>query len=212
MKRPRYFLSFTAFIILLLMFACIKTEKVDDNMKQTFSIPLGEKSLKIDAPTIIDNNSKFFYNGKPYRVVGANFRKEEVFDFEMDSISKNDIIEGVDFKIRLQNSYPANAFLQIYLLNSASLVIDSFFTGGLKKISAGEVNVLAEPEIVSTTLLDADFHETRYANLQDAKFLKYVFYLEAKREDGAPLRFTNKSDIKVNLAMRLYLQYNLNEL
>jgi hypothetical protein len=194
------------------MAGCFKTDKVDDNMKQTFSIPLGEKPLQIDAPTIIDNNSKFFYNGKPYKVVATNFRKEELLEFEMDSISKNDIIQGADFKIRLQNSYPANAFLQVYLLNTAKQVIDSFFVDGLQKISAGEVDILAEPDVISTTVLDASFHGDRLTHLKDAKHLNYVFYLEPRREDGAPLKFTSKSDMKINLAMRLYLQYNLNEL
>lgn len=211
MKKADY-LPITLIAILLLVVGCFKTEEVDDNMNQIFSIPLGEKALKIDAPTIIDNNSKFFYNGKPYRIVGTNFRKEETLDFEMDSISKNDIIQGVDFKIRLQNSYPANAFLQVYLLNTAKQVIDSFFVDGLQKVSAGEVDILAEPDLISTTILDASFHDERLTNLMNAKFLNYVFYLETKREDGAPLKFTSKSDIKINLAMRLYLQYNLNEL
>ena len=210
--RKADYIPIAALAILLLMVGCFKTDEVDDNMKQTFSIPLGEKPLKIDAPTIIDNSSKFFYNGKPYRIVTTNFRKEEMLNFEMDSITKNDIIQGVDFKIRIKNSYPANAFLQVYLLNSTKQVIDSFFIDGLQKISAGEVDILAEPDLISTTILDAGFHDARLANLRSTKYLNYVFYLETRREDGAPLKFTSKSDIKINLAMRLYLQYNLNEL
>lgn len=212
MKSPGYFPVLSILATILLIAGCVKTDEVDDNMKQTFSIPLGEKSLKIDAPTIIDNSSTFFYNGKPYRIIGTNFRKDDDLDFEMDSITENDIIQGVDFKIRLQNSYPANAFLQVYLLNAAKQVTDSFFVKGLEKIPAGEVNALSEPDIITTTVLDAQFHGERLTRLLSTKFLHYVFYLETKRQDGAPLKFTSKSDMKINLAMRLYLQYNLNEL
>lgn len=211
MRRADY-IPITALAVLLLIVGCFKTDEVDNKMKQSFSIPLGEKPLKIDAPTIIDNNSKFFYNGKPYRIVTTNFRKEEMLNFEMDSITKNDIIRGVDFKIRIKNSYPANAFLQVYLLNSTKQVIDSFFVDGLQKISAGEVDILAEPDLISTTILDASFHDEKLTNLRNTKYLNYVFYLETKRQDGAPLKFTSKSDMKINLAIRLYLQYNINEL
>jgi hypothetical protein len=212
MKRSGYILVFAALAIGAIMAGCIKTEEVDDNMKQTFSIPLGEKSLKIDAPVIIDNSSSFFYNGRPYLIVGKNFKKSETIDFEMDSISKDDIIKGIDFKVRFENSYPANAFIQIYHLNNLKQVTDSFFTEGLRKIPAGEVNVMSEPDIISTTVMDAEFHGERLEHLRNAEYLNYVFYLETQREDGAPLKFTNNSDIKINLAMRLYLQYNLNEL
>jgi hypothetical protein len=212
MKRPGYLPVPATLTILLLLAGCIKTNEVDDNMRQTLSIPMGERSLKIDAPTIIDNNSTFFYNGKPYRITGTNFRKDDNINFDMDSVVKNDVIQGVDFKIRFQNSYPANAFLQIYLLNATKQVTDSFFLKGMEKIPAGEVNALSEPDIIATTVLDAQFHDERLTRLINARSLHYVFYLETKRGDGAPLKFTNKSDVKINLAMRLYLQYNLNEL
>lgn len=199
-------------IAAVLFNSCVKTEALKDEMTQTFSIPLGEKELKIDAPTIIDNSSNFYYNGKPYRIVDANFQKTEMIDFEMDSITKNDIIQGADFRIKFENSYPVNASLQIYLLDDIQLVTDSFFLAGMQKLPAGEVNSLSEPEIITTTILDTEFHGERLNRLKSAKYLKYMFYLESSRDDGAILKFTNKSSISVTLAMRLYLKYNLSEI
>lgn len=214
MKSPGYFPVLSILATILLITGCIKTDEVDDNMKQTFSIPMGEKSLKIDAPTIYDTDTLnyFYYNGRRFEIIGTIFKKEEMLEFEMDSMNKNDVIKGTDFKIRFQNSFPVNANLQIYILNIAKQITDSFFVTGLQKIPAGELNSKNEPDIITTTLLNADFHGERFDRLKNAKFLKYIFYLETKREDNATLRIHMDCDMKINLAMRLYLQYNLNEL
>lgn len=205
-------LTFFAGIVILVT-SCSKTEVLDNVvMNQAFSVPLGEKIIAIDPPTVINLNGNYFYNGRPYRTNSPYFYKVKSIDFNLDSVSNIDWIQRVDFKVRIENSYPVNSYLQVYLLDANLQLADSVFAGGLMKTGAGEVNILAEPSESKVMVFESSFEGERLAHLKTTKYLMYKISLETRREDLATLRFTNLSDVKVNLAMRLFLRYNINEL
>jgi hypothetical protein len=209
------FLRGLAFItgIILLITSCSKTEVLDNVvMNQAFSLPLGEKSITIDPPAAINLNGNFYYNGRPYRVNSPYFYKVKSIDFNMDSVSKIDWVQKVDFKVKIENSYPVNSYLQVYLLDANLQMTDSVFAGGLMKTGAGEVNILAEPSVTEVAIFESSFEGERLVHLKTTKYLMYKISMETWREDQATLRLTNLSEVKVNLAMRLFLRYNINEL
>jgi hypothetical protein len=130
----------------------------------------------------------------------------------MDSVSKIDWVQKVDFKVKIENSYPVNSYLQVYLLDANLQMTDSVFAGGLMKTGAGEVNILAEPSVTEVAIFESSFEGERLVHLKTTKYLMYKISMETWREDQATLRLTNLSEVKVNLAMRLFLRYNINEL
>ena len=214
-----FFRSGYSFIFIILIFAssCGKTEVADEVViNQAFSLPLGERIMNIEPPSGISStpgiHGTFYYMGRPYQINTLYFQKEEQVDFNIDNPNHIKWLQRVDFILKLENGFPVNSYFQIYLLNAARQITDSVFVEGKQLMEAGKINSLYEVQETSITLAESNFEGDRLSRLKAATFLSYKMYLETSREDGAPLYFTNKSDIKVNMAMRLFLKYNLNEI
>lgn len=211
---------FSGFLFLILcLTGCQKTKVLNDVvMNQIFSLPLGERELTIEEPPLDAATSRpgpygtFYYNGRPYPLISQYFHKESRLNFALDSVNKINWIYQLDFKIRVKNTFPSNAYFQVYIMDAANHVTDSVFISGKQKAMAGEVNSLDEVKDTAVSVFETTFSGDRLIRLKQAGFLSYHMYLEAKREDARELRFTNQSNIKVNIAMRLYLKYNINEL
>jgi hypothetical protein len=205
--------------VVLSFLGCSKTKVLDDvTMDQVFSLPLGEKELSIEEPPLQASTNRpgpfgtFYYNGRPFPVVNFFFHKESGLDFAMDSIKRLNWIQQLDFKIRVKNTFPSVAYFQVYLLDAGHHITDSVFVSGKQTALAGEVNSLDEVKDTAVSVFEKTFDGERLNRLKHAKFLSYHMFLATKQEDGKELRFTNQSNVRINLAMRLYLKYNINEL
>jgi hypothetical protein len=186
-------------------------------MDQSFSLPLGEKELKASTPvpgvTPVDNYSKYFYLGKPYTLKPQYLQDQLSIDFKMDSISKIDWIQRIDFKVRFTNKYPVKSRFQIYLLNSFQQVTDSVFT--TEAICEAGVLDRFTKEVKDSTVSipnDVIFEGERLTRLKQTKFLQYKFYLDQASFGSDKVYLNAESKIKVNVAMRLFLKYKLEDL
>lgn len=218
MEVRRCLISVLLVATLFLASSCIKNDVLENVvMDQAFSLPLGEKELQASTPTPgvtkVDNSSSYFFLGKPYTIKPQYLQDELTIDFKMDSISKIDWIQRLDLKVRFTNMYPVGSRLQIYLLNSSKQVTDSVFTSEVV-CEAGVLDRFTKEVKDSTVSIPNDvvFEGDRLTRLKQTKFLAYKFTLESARSDTANMYFNRNSKIKVNVAMRLFLKYKLEDL
>lgn len=210
---------FLLLIVIFSVISCVKNDVLENVvMDQAFSLPLGDKELAIEAPPWNTSTEvpglygTFYYNGRPYPVNVKTFHAQRRIDFNMDSISKVEWIQRLDLKIKVTNSYPVNSYFQIYLVNEADLTTDSVFTEGYQKCEAGEVDNLDDPVDSTIRVFEASFTGDRLERLKQTKYLSYHMWIETEREDKETLRFSSRCNINLNLAMRLFLRYKLQEI
>ncbi|HEX3007064.1 MAG TPA: hypothetical protein VHO90_05555 [Bacteroidales bacterium] len=188
-------------------------------MDQEFALPLGEKEITIAEPAWGTSTDRpgiygtFYYNGYPYQKNHLYFQKTEALDFKLDSAKHLDWVYRIDLNLKVENSFPAVSYLQVYFLNKNMQITDSLFVQGKQKTTAGEVNSLDEVERSATSIYDQiSFEGQRLDRLKASSFLLYTVLISTSREDGATLRFTHQSRINVKMGMRLFLRYNVNDI
>ncbi len=227
MKKIQWNLWFVFLIMFLLTISCVKNDVIDNVvLEQAFSLPLGEKEFQVNADYFIITNdlnpTRFYYNGKPYLKPGNYFSYLDEIDFNLDSINKANFIQRIDLKIRIINNYPAINYYQLYLLDANRTIIDSVFlknqNDNINDIlglycGAGEVDNQDDPDVATTTLPEVIiFERERLERLKQTKILSFKMNMLTTREDGTVLRFSSLGNIKINVAMRLFLKYKLNEI
>jgi hypothetical protein len=91
------------------------------------------------------------------------------FQFSED---KPDLIEWVDFRINIENSFPVDVKVQLVLLDENYNTLDSLMAGGIEQvIKSGNVNSSGRVTSPTNKITDVKFDQSRVDNLNKAKFV-----------------------------------------
>lgn len=218
MKKEKLFQL--GIIALFFFCSCVKKEFSDNvQMNQIFSVPLGQKEVSLAQPdprlssSIPGSFGIFYFNDLPYSSGAYFFRHETGFDFNLET-SKNKIswISRVDLKIRFENGFPTTSYLQIYQMDQNFIILDSTFTEGMQPVGESKIDAQGQVETPNYIILEVPYENDRLERLKQTRYIVYQLYVRTQREDLVPPRLSGKNKLKVNLAMRLYLNYKLNQL
>lgn len=214
-SRSRYIIYL---LLIIVVTSCSKTEVTDNVViNQAFSLPIGEKELDITQSDWTFATMKpgpygtFYFNGIPYPINTPLFVKNKAIDFNLDKDSRSSYVTRMDLIIRIENGFPSNAHMQIYLLDDSQQITDSVFLEENQMIPAGEINSLSEVVKAEQKVYEASFEGDRLARLKNTKSFSYRAAIETRSPYQDTLRFSYLSKIKVNMAVRLFVNYNLNE-
>ncbi|MDP4207332.1 MAG: hypothetical protein Q8928_00830 [Bacteroidota bacterium] len=204
------------------MQSCVTEDfnKVSDNVaiQQSFSIPVSQTTLKYDSfdPALSSNipgpyGSLYFYtlpfpNNNPFLI------KSALVEFNLnDSKNQQQWIKRVDFRILVENNYPADILTQIYLLDANNRPIDSVFVTGPQRVASAQINAQGEAVSPSSQIFDVTFEGTRLDNLKKSNLLLYKIYIATTNKQVNTIRLNGDNQVVINLGARLLLEYNLQD-
>jgi hypothetical protein len=201
------------------MSSCIKEDisNVSDNvmMHQSFSVPMGLREVTIDAPSVNDTdsipgiNGFYYYESLRYPNNFFCFVKTYDLDFNLqDRRAREEWITRLVFHLLIENSFPTSVYSQIYIYNASGVIADSVFEGGPVLVEAARVNSQGDIEQTSSKLFDVEFKGERLTMLKQTVLLVYKGVIIS--QDG--MRLSPKNDVKINTAIQVDVEYNINEL
>ena len=223
--RFSYAGSITLFLCTLMLLSCVKTElqNISENttLVQDFSVPLIAKELAIHAPSPSDTSSvpgpygSFFYNGLPYPNNDHAFilNPFPFVGFNLDdSKGRASMITYLKFHILIENNFPTNIYTQVLLYNSNYTYYDSLFVSGPLEVEAATVDgngLVLKPGV---KLVDIPFEGKKLDQLKTVNFLLIPSSIMTQNADKTPVKLTDKSTIKVNIATHIQLDYNIKDM
>lgn len=219
--KPQYYLALTG-CIFFMMQSCVTEDfnKVSDNVaiRQSFSIPVNQTSLKYNSfdPSLSSNipgpyGLLYFYT-LPFPNNSLYLIKSALVEFNLnDSKNRQQWIKRVDFRILVENNYPADILAQIYLLDVNNRPIDSVFVTGPQHVASAEINTQGEAVSPSSQIFDVTFEGTRLGNLKTSNLLLYKVYISTVNKQVNTIRLNGDNQVVVNLGARLLLEYNLQD-
>ena len=216
----------SCYILLLVFFgltSCVKNEiqelsSSDVMMEQSFSLPLGLKSMSIEAPSINDTSSiptaygRYYYNGLPYAPLLPAFLPiyEEV-SLNLTAKAKSDWIKRLTFEIVVENDFPSIVNLEVYLVDADGMVLDQIF--GNQAETFTEATYDAKGNFVSPfeRVVKVVYDGARLDLLKKTKTLVYqttIFSLFF----NTPVRLSDSTKFKVSIGARAELEYNIKDM
>jgi len=201
--------------------SCIKNElnNLSDNVnvQQSFSIPLGAKELKLDAPPVSDTssirgeNGRFYYNNLPYtcdfHVFPALYSD---VNFNLSSSKKIDLIKSIEFLVLCENKFPLEAGLDVYLLDSNGNTLEHFKNTTIF-IDAGHTN--SSGEIVpSHNVINVKYTDMNMLKQCTQLRYKLLIFTDLTSNINNTYWLTDNDNFKVTISARAQLDYKINEL
>jgi hypothetical protein len=107
------------------------------------------------------------------------------------------IIDHVDMRIRLENTFPASGIVQLYFVDSTNTIVDSLLNNSQKVIP------LANPKLIKT--INVSISKNRYLNISRKSDKMYLFY-DITTNTTAGL--TNKK-LKINIGVKAKLSLDI---
>ena len=203
------------------MQSCIKNEVNDISgnviLNQNFSIPLGEKEFKLDAPPVTDTSSipgscgTYYYNTLPYPCNFSSFPPlYNTANLKLSAKSNSSWIKKLTFSILTENSFPTHALLSVYLVDANGKVIDQVF--GDDPLEISEANISSTGEVLGSALSDtiALYEGTRLELLKQTSYLNYKVIINS--DPNITIRLSDKNKFKVTFGARVELEYNAKDL
>lgn len=130
----------------------------------------------LQVPNFIMDSSRVFIDVAlelPLHGKALEFTLSDSVAINIDPIKG---IQSVDLRFNLSNTFPAEAFIQVYLTDSAGVILDSLFNGSEKVLSPAPVG--AAPDYRTTGAVNhfsvINFTGTKLQSLYTANFLKFV--------------------------------------
>lgn len=201
--------------------SCVKNDiqSLSNNivMSQSFSVPLGSKTLSVQAPSVYDTSSTpgiygtFYYNGLPYPLNATTFPPiYDTVNLNIAGKAQSSWIQRLTFSIVCENGYPANATLQVNLLNAGGGYLDQVFGNNPLLIEAATTD--ANGNVVSPTekITQVVYEGTRLELLKQTRVLQYEVVISAS--SAHTIRITDADKFKVTMGARIELLYNLNNI
>jgi hypothetical protein len=107
------------------------------------------------------------------------------------------IIQDMDFKIHIENSFPFTGVVQIYFADSSNVFVDSVLTNNDRIVTVGNPVVIKD--------IDVYIGKQRYFNITTKSKKMYVFY----KLSTSNIAGLSNSALKVNIGLRADLLVNL---
>jgi hypothetical protein len=223
MKKLKYIKIYPLFSVLLAFTACIDENitHVSEDMDITsgFSIPGGPLTYSINnylesLDTIVTTaDDSLFYNDTLYPNYLDYLIRIDNEDFDFTRLSDNlDHIESIMFRLIVTNGYPTKAITQIYFTDDINLIIDSLFADGPYVLPSAPVNnegkVTSPYEEIVDIYMSSDFID----HMPDIRNMLIHSVIYTKRDDIRHVKFYSDYVFKINIAARVLIRYNTNEL
>ena len=181
----------------------------------SFSLPVGSSTFEVNNffaslidttilnaldsfPVEFNDSLMFVYQEKiPLEIDSLNYSFEDITD-------EYDKIDSMLFRVCVENGFPTNAEIQIYLADSADNIIDSLFTVPSSnffppaKFDADEKVI--EPSIGT---VDIPFNRERLDNVKNAKNILFNVNISVTNDDITTVKFYSSYNILVKLGVRV---------
>jgi hypothetical protein len=203
-KRVFYWKS-SILLMLFLINACVKDDitNISHNamIKQSFSIPIGEKEVRIIPQLPISDTSStspigtYYYNNLPYPITSREFTISEALNFDLTNKPNNSWVKKITFNILTVNSYLTHTNLQIYLTDSNGRILDTF----------GQISTNGASTYTDTIVYEG----ARLELLKQAKILVYIAKMSAT---STLIRVTDENKFNLSIGAKAELEYYAKEL
>ena len=215
--------SFILCFCALAMVSCVKTElqNISENttLVQDFSVPLIAKEFSIHAPNASDASSipgtygSFFYNGLQYPNNMQAFNQNFFVGFNLDdSKGRASMITYLKFHIFIENYFPTKIRTQVLLYNSNYTYSDSLFVNGPLEIDAAAVDANGLVVTPGVKLIDIPYEGKKLDQLKTVNYLFDRSTILTQNANNTPIKLTDKNIIKINIATRIQLDYNIKDM
>jgi hypothetical protein len=185
-------------------------------LDQDISVPLGPVTFRLDTPSVSDSSSQpgryglYYYNGLPYPNNSVYFRLTNVFNFDLnDKNGKSDFIRSLSMVVTVKNFFPADAYVQVYLIDGGRA--DFLFESGETLLKHGITNASGDVVASTDTVLTIPFEGNKLALLKQTKSLYYSCKVSTMINGQPAIRFSDKDYLQISIGMRMKLEINAQE-
>jgi hypothetical protein len=116
MKNSKYILILIPILIFFLFTGCKKPDPIV--IKEAIVIPLFNATITVEDSLNFPN---FSYSDTLYLVNEAYKTNDSTLNFD------GFILDDIELKLYIENSFPVETYLQFYFLNSDGVIVDSLF-------------------------------------------------------------------------------------
>jgi archaellum component FlaF (FlaF/FlaG flagellin family) len=205
------------------MSSCVKEElnAISKNtlIQQDVSLPIGAKVLRIDKPSVSDTSSipglygSFYYNNLAYSNNNLIFNIIETVDFNLTGVSsKSSWIKKLDLIIYFENGYPTQTFSQLYMVNSNGEIIDKASQDGNIQVDAAETDANWKIINSKTKTITLTYEGAKLEKLKQTTNLYFNGIVLSQNDKNTPIHLSDENQLKINIAVRAHLEYNVNEI
>ena len=217
--KPASMLVRTMITGMLLFSSCLK-ETIDnvllpDKWSPDVAFPIGRATLTVNnyfynynTSNPISDSLSVYFNGTKYLVDSSDLDMAELLPFALTSFTKNpENIKKLMFRCNVDNGYPSNAMVQIYVLDAGNAILDSVLQGSDRYLVPGTL-------INDTSIQPAHFQRDIYFTTEQIGKIQNVANIRVKTglfiSSGGldTVKLFPQYDIKVQVGVRLALDVN----
>lgn len=213
---------YISILVFCLFTGCYKEKiiSISDSVQinSSYSLPIGEITYQVnDYFEGLDTVSYFTldsvaYNDTIYPNITRVINKIDIESFDIANLIGNtDNIKSITFRLIIINGFPTKCRIQTYLTSFPDLT-DSLFENGAETVPPAYIDqqgMVIEPSI---TLKDIPVSPLMLENLPDYTFINVRGEVSTTRQDIRIVRFFPYYELRIHIAVRIEMEYNINEL
>ncbi len=181
----------------------------------SFSLPVGSSTFEVNNffaslidttilnaldsfPVEFNDSLMYVYQKKiPLEIDSLNYSFEDITD-------EYDKIDSMLFRVYVENGFPTNAEIQIYLADSADNIIDSLFTIPSSNFFP-PASVDTDEKVIKPSIgtIDVPFNRERLDNIKIAKNILFNVNISVTNDDIQIVKFYSSYNILVKLGVRV---------
>ena len=131
--------------------------------------------------------------------------KVDPIDFDLK------IIEEAEFSILIENDFPIEIALQLYILDSNEMVIDSLLDNDEYFIESAQIGTDYRPVSTTKAVTKIIVNRTRLDNVAQMRMVKAVLTVSTKNKGTEDVKIFADSRLDLKIGLRTKIKLNLNE-
>lgn len=211
------------FVLIFCLFTGCYKEKITTisdsvQINSSYSLPIGEIKFQVNEYFEGLDTAHYFtldsvaYNDTIYPNIHQVINKTNIETFDIASLIGNtNNIRSLTFRLIIINGYPTKCKIQTYLTSFPDIT-DSLFENGAETVPPASVNqegMVIEPSI---TVKDIPASPLMLENLPDYTSINVRGEVSTTRQDIRIVRFFPYYELRIHIAVRIEIEYNINEL